>query len=308
LGRRKKGFPLHGWLIIDKPVGITSAGVVNTARSVLKAAKVGHGGTLDPMATGVLPLAFGEATKAISYVFDGVKEYRFTVRWGESRDTDDAEGMVTETSEYRPKEEDVLSVLPRFIGKIDQVPPAYSAVKIKGRRAYDLARKKQKFKLKARLVQISEFELLEILDRDHASFRVVSGKGVYMRALARDLALALGTRGHIAQLRRLRVGSFGEKDSISLDKLVELGHTARADKLIRPVETALDDIPALALIEEEARRLRCGQPLSVLKLAERVPLNFLSQGDFVVAMAGGKPVALACVEDGVIRPVRVLNL
>jgi len=274
----------------------------------LKAAKVGHGGTLDPMATGVLPLAFGEATKAISYVFDGVKEYRFTVRWGESRDTDDAEGMVTETSEYRPKEEDILSVLPRFIGKIDQVPPAYSAVKIKGRRAYDLARKKQKFKLKARLVQISEFELLEILDRDHASFRVVSGKGVYMRALARDLARALGTRGHIAQLRRLRVGSFGEKDSISLDKLVELGHTAPADKLIRPVEAALDDIPALALIEEEARRLRCGQPLSVLKLAERVPLNFLSQGDFVVAMAGGKPVALACVEDGVIRPVRVLNL
>mgnify|MGYP001004565035 FL=1 len=148
MGRRKKGVPLHGWLIIDKPVGITSTGVVNTARSVLKAAKVGHGGTLDPMATGVLPLAFGEATKAIAYVFDGVKEYRFTVRWGESRDTDDAEGMVTETSEFRPKEEDVLSVLPRFIGEIDQVPPAYSAVKIKGRRAYDLARKNQKFKLK----------------------------------------------------------------------------------------------------------------------------------------------------------------
>ena len=157
-------------------------------------------------------------------------------------------------------------------------------------------------------MQISEFELLEILDRDHASFRVVSGKGVYMRALARDLALALGTRGHIAQLRRLRVGPFGEIGSISLDKLVELGHTAPADKLIRPVETALDDIPALTLIEEEARRLRCGQPLSVLKLAERVPLNFLSQGSVVVAMAGGKPEALACLDDEVIRPVRVLNL
>ena len=164
MGRRKKGFSLHGWLIIDKPVGITSAGVVNTVRSALKAAKVGHGGTLDPMATGVLPLAFGEATKAIAYAFDGVKEYRFTVRWGESRDTDDAEGIVIETSEYRPKEEDILSVLLRFIGKIDEVPPAYSAVKFIGRRAYELTRKNQKFKLKARLVQISEFDLLEILD------------------------------------------------------------------------------------------------------------------------------------------------
>ena len=308
MGNSNKGSPINGWLIIDKPAGMTSTRIVNTVRNLFSAAKVGHGGTLDPMATGVLPLAFGEATKTLKYIFDGAKEYRFTVRWGESRNTDDAEGTVTDRSDKRPNESEILSILGRFIGEVNQIPPRYSALKVGGRRAYDLARDNQEFELKARKIQIYDFALIEILDADHANFRVVSGKGVYMRALARDVALALGTRGHIAKLRRIRVGPFFEKDAISLDNLLELGHTAPAKKILWPVEAALDDIPALALNEQEARKLKCGQAISAVKLAEHPVVNGLKQGDILVAMTGGKPVALASFESGLIRPFRVLNL
>ena len=308
MGHRRRGKPVHGWLVINKPVGITSARVVNKVQNILNAAKVGHSGTLDPMATGVLPLAFGEATKTVAYVMNGLKEYQFTVCWGESRDTDDADGIVTATSKKRPTENEISAVLGQFIGEIEQVPPTYSAIKVKGRRAYDLARSNQRVQLDARTISIKKFEILEIPDQDHAVFRAISGKGAYMRALGRDIALALHTRGYISQLRRTRLGPFGEEDAISLDKLVELGHTAPAKDLIRPVEIALDDIPALILTEDEARRLKCGQPVSAVKVARRTSLNDLAQGDTIYAMAGGKPVALARFEGGEIRPFRVLNL
>ena len=308
MGYKKKGLPIDGWLNIDKPEGITSTAVTNRVKKLLNASKVGHGGTLDPMATGVLPLAFGEATKILTYVVDRLKEYSFIVRWGESRTTDDAEGAVIGKSKRRPGQKEILSILDKFIGKINQVPPVYSAVKIGGRRAYDLARKNQNVILKPRTIEIYEFELIRLIDADHAAFRVISGKGAYMRALARDIALALGTMGHISQLRRIRVGPFVEKDAISLDKVVELGHTAPANKILWPVGAALDDIPALVLVEEDARKLKSGQPVSALKLANDPPLEDLDQGEVVVAMTGGKPVALARLEGNFIRPFRVFNL
>lgn len=308
MGYKKSGLPINGWLIIDKPGGVTSTAVTNRVKKLLNASKVGHGGTLDPMATGVLPLAFGEATKTLTYVVDGSKEYRFIVRWGENRTTDDAEGAVIGTSKRRPSQKEILSILDRFIGDIKQVPPVYSAVKIGGRRAYELARKNEDVILKTRKIQIYKFELVKIIDSDHADFRVISGKGAYMRALARDMALALGTKGYISQLRRIRVGPFVEKDAISLDKVAELGHTAPANKILRPVGAALDDIPAIVLTEEDARKLKCGQPVSALKLAKGPPLDDLEQGEVIVAMTGEKPVALACLEGNFIRPFRVLNL
>ncbi|MEK9676834.1 MAG: tRNA pseudouridine(55) synthase TruB [Rhodospirillaceae bacterium] len=308
MGCRRKGNPVHGWLIVDKPAGMTSSHVVNRVRRMLNAAKVGHSGTLDPMATGLLPLAFGEATKTVSYVMDGRKSYEFEVRWGEARDTDDAEGEVIETSEVRPARDEITAVLDQFTGEIEQVPPAYSAIKVDGQRAYALARADQEVDLAPRTILIEEIELAEMSDADHAVFRVVSGKGAYMRGLARDIAKALGTVGHVSRLRRTGLGPFSEDDAISLDKIEELGHIAPAEDILRPVETALDDIPALALTEDEARRLKCGQAVSALTLAKRTPLTDIDQGDTVFAMAEGKPVALARLEGGEIRPFRVLNL
>jgi len=308
VGRRRKGNPVHGWLVIDKPAGMTSSHVVNKARNMLNARKAGHGGTLDPMATGILPLAFGEATKTVSYIMDGTKEYLFTARWGESRDTDDAEGEVTGTSNVRPDEQAIKNVLPQFTGDIEQVPPTYSAIKVDGRRAYDMARADEEVDLQPRTILIESIELAGIPDKDRAEFRVVSGKGAYMRGLARDIAVALGTLGHVSALRRTRLGPFAEDDAISLDKLQELGHTTPADDILRPVETALDDIPALAMTEDEARRLKCGQSVSALKVAKRIPLTDIQQGETVFAMTEGKPIALARFEGGEIRPFRVLNL
>ena len=308
MARKRRGDPVHGWLVLDKPAGITSAKVVNKARKILNAAKAGHSGTLDPMATGILPLAFGEATKTVSYMMDGIKEYRFTAKWGEARDTDDAEGAVIETSDYRPTQEDIQNALIEFTGEILQVPPDYSAIKIDGERAYKLARQDRPVEISPRQILVENFTLIDMPDSDHAIFEVRSGKGAYMRGLARDLARRLGTVGHISALRRTRLGPFGEKDAISLDKLEELGHSAAAVEILQPVETALDDIPALALTEDEARRLRCGQSVSALKVAKRTPLNNIDQGDIVCAMAEGKLVALAKFEGGEIRPFRVLNL
>ena len=306
--RNKRGKSIHGWLVIDKPKGITSFSVVYKVRRALKAKKVGHGGTLDPMATGILPLAFGEATKTIPYIFDGLKEYTFTIRWGQGRDTDDADGAVTAVSIKRPGKDQITSILPSFTGNIKQVPPTYSAVKVDGRRAYDLARCNQVTKLKEKSIFIKELELVEILDEDNARFRVVSGKGAYVRGLARDIAIALGTRGHLVELRRTRLGPFDENSSISLDKLAKLGHTSAVEALMKPVEVALDDIPAVTLTEEEARRLRCGQIVSVLEAIPQTSLRGLTAGSVVVAMAGGTPVGLARFESGGIRPFRILNM
>ena len=307
MGRKRRGTPIHGWLVIDKPKGLTSNAVVGRVKRITNAAKVGHGGTLDPLATGLLPLALGEATKTVSYVMDGAKEYRFTIRLGEARTTDDAEGTVTETSVIRPAEAQILAVLDDFIGDIEQVPPAFSAIKIKGERAYKLARADRPPEMKPRTIRIQALKLRDMPDADHASFHVVSGKGAYMRALARDMALALGTFGHISDLRRVAVGPFKEKDAISLDKLESLGHSAPLSEHLLPVETVLDDIPALALTETEARRLRRGQAVPVLPVANRSPFKNIGQGDVVCAMAEGRLVALAKIKGGEIRPFRVMN-
>ena len=307
MGRKRRGTPIHGWLVIDKPKGLTSNAVVGRVKRITNAAKVGHGGTLDPLATGLLPLALGEATKTVSYVMDGAKEYRFTIRWGEARTTEDAEGTVTETSVIRPAEAQILAVLDDFIGDIEQVPPAFSAIKIKGERAYKLARADRPPEMKPRTIRIQALKLRDMPDADHASFHVVSGKGAYMRALARDMALALGTFGHISDLRRVAVGPFKEKDAISLDKLESLGHSAPLSEHLLPVETVLDDIPALALTETEARRLRRGQAVPVLPVANRSPFKNIGQGDVVCAMAEGRLVALAKIKGGEIRPFRVMN-
>ena len=308
MARRKKGNPVHGWLILDKPSGISSAQAVSAVRRVFAAQKAGHSGTLDPLATGILPIALGEATKTVPYVMDTDKAYDFVVRWGESRTTDDKEGDVLATSDVRPDVADIEVALEAFVGDIQQTPPQYSAIKLAGERAYDIARSGEEVALQPRVVTIHQFELVEMIDRDHARFHVESGKGAYMRALARDLALAVGSVGHIADLRRLRVGPFTEDDAISLDSLTALVDNPAAFEHLRPVETALDDIPALALMGPEASTLRNGQGVPVFRAADRSRFGDLREGDTVYATEAGVPVAIARIEEGLIRPVRVLNL
>jgi tRNA pseudouridine55 synthase len=308
MGRRRRGRPVHGWIVLDKPEGMTSTAAVAAVKRRLDAAKAGHGGTLDPFATGILPIALGEATKTVSYVMDGVKRYRFTVRWGIATDTEDRDGTVTERSDARPDRAAVEALLPRYTGEIEQVPPAYSEIRLGGRRAYDMAREGQAPEMEPRLVEIHELRLLDMPDADHAEFEAVCGKGTYIRALARDIALALGTTGHLVALRRTRVGPFDEKNAISLDELGENMHVAAACDYLLPVETALDDIPALALTDAEAGRLRNGQAVSLLRKADLDRIASLEDGGTVLAMADGLAVALARYEAGEIRPVRVLNL
>ncbi|QQP89397.1 tRNA pseudouridine(55) synthase TruB [Skermanella sp. TT6] len=313
MARKRKGVPVHGWLVIDKPAGMTSTQVMSRVRRLLNAEKAGHGGTLDPIATGVLPVAFGEATKTVAYAMDGAKTYRFRLRWGEQTTTDDLEGSVIATSPNRPTEDEIEAALEAFQGEISQVPPQFSAIKVDGERAYDLAREGETVELAPRIVRIDGFHLIGLPDTDHADFEVECGKGTYMRSLARDLALALGTVGHITRLRRLNVGSFTLEDAISLDDLAAMEHGAAVERLLLPIETALDDIPAFALTEAEAHRLRLGQTVALLRRQDRERLEGLDydpsgDGAVVLAVSGGKPVALARVEGAEIRPVRVLNL
>ena len=313
MARKRKGVPIHGWLVIDKPPGMTSTQVMARVRRLLNAEKAGHGGTLDPIATGVLPIAFGEATKTVAYAMDGTKTYRFRLRWGEQTTTDDLEGSVIATSDTaRPR---TRSRWRWKLSRVDisQVPPQFSAIKVDGERAYDLARAGETVELASRIVRIDGFHLIGLPDADHADFEVECGKGTYMRSLARDLALALGTVGHITRLRRLNVGSFTLEKAISLDDLAALEQGAAVERLLLPIETALDDIPAFALTEAEAHRLRLGQTVALLRRQDRERLESLDydpsgDGAVVLAVSGGKPVALAKVEGGEIRPVRVLNL
>ncbi len=305
---RRKGQKVDGWVIVDKPSGPTSTQVVGKVRRLFDANKAGHGGTLDPLATGILPIALGEATKTVPYVMDGRKTYRFTIRWGEARNTDDAEGEVSDTSDVRPTEAQINQVLPRFVGLITQVPPAFSAIKVQGERAYDLAREGETVELAPRQIRVDAFRLASIDGPDHASFDVESGKGAYMRALARDLAQALGTCGHLSALRRLRVGPFDENTAISLDSLVELGNSPAAFRHLLPVETALDDIPALALTGDEANRLRSGQAVPLFRKSDLDRLADLEDGDIVLAKTAGTAVAIARFEQGMLAPVRVLHL
>ena len=309
MGRRRSGLPIHGWVNLDKPEGVTSTQAVAIVQRVFQAQKAGHGGTLDPLASGILPIALGEATKTVPYVMDASKTYRITVRWGEERSTDDREGAVTSTAPHRPDRAAIEAALPRFIGCIEQIPPAFSAIKVAGKRAYDLARSGEVVDLKPRPVQIEAIVLEALPDADHAVLRITSGKGVYMRSLARDLARALGTVGHVSDLRRLSCGPFREETAISLDKLQALGHSPPLADHLLPVLTGLDDIPALALTEEESRALASGQALSVARLGPRLP-SFASDAPEPVlrAMDGNRLVAVARVDGGAVRPVRVLNL
>ena len=306
--RKPKGRPLDGWLIVDKPSGIGSTDVVNKLKRAFNAQKVGHGGTLDPLATGVLPIAFGAATKMVPYVMDGTKTYRFTLRFGEARDTDDAEGQVIETSDVRPTDEQIRAALPAFIGDIMQVPPIFSAIKINGARAYDLARDGQIPEMAPRPARVDKFELESRPDADTAVFTVQSGKGVYMRSLARDIARAAGAVGHIAVLRRMRVGPFLEENAIPLDKLVGMEDTPPpSPDLLLPVTTALADIPALAVTEAEAARLSHGQTLSVVDFMGRIPGDASPDGGLVRAMAGERLKGLVRLDSGRVRSERWLS-
>jgi tRNA pseudouridine55 synthase len=308
MARKRRGQPIHGWLVLDKPLGMSSSQAVGAVRRLMDAAKAGHGGTLDPLATGVLPIALGEATKTVAWAMAGRKTYRFTVRWGEARDTDDTEGKVTATSAMRPSRAAIEAALPGFVGTMSQRPPAYSALKVAGERAYDLAREGAAVTLAPRLVDIHGLRLLAVDDDDHAEFEAVVGKGTYIRALARDLGTSLGSLAHIGALRRLTVGRFREEDAISLENLAALGHSAPASGHLLPIETALDDIPALALSEEEAHRLRCGQSVTPLRPDDRARIEQLGDGTTVRATTGGKLVAVAEIAAGALKPVRVLNL
>jgi tRNA pseudouridine55 synthase len=308
MARRRKGTLVNGWIIIDKPSGKTSAQVVNFVRRLFNAQKAGHAGTLDPLATGVLPIAFGEATKTIPYVMDSIKDYQFDISWGEERDTDDSEGRVTAQSDLRPSEELIKKVLPSFIGHIDQVPPDYSAIKINGQRAYNLARNQQIVTLSPRKIFVKSFLLKKFINEDRATFTVTSGKGTYMRALARDLAISLGTVGHISALRRLKVGCFKEKNAISLDSLEVLAHSPQTFEHILPVEVALDGIPAISLSGDQATRMKNGQSISINEGMEWRCSVSLEEGDLLYAMSSGKPVAISRIREGFVSPIRVLNL
>lgn len=300
MARRRKGNWVDGWVVVDKPAGMGSTQVVSKVRWLFQAQKAGHGGTLDPLATGLLPIALGEATKTVPYVMDGRKSYTFAIVWGEERTTDDAEGEVCATSDYRPTAEEIEQALPAFRGTIQQVPPQYSALKVDGERAYDLARSGETVALAARPIDIYAFELLSC-GEDHACFRVDSGKGAYMRSLARDLARAVGTVGYIRDLRRVRCGAFAIEHAISLDKLSELGHSAEQAQALWPVATALDDIPALALTAAEACKVAHGHSIP-LSAGHCWP-----EGQVLRLMDNDRVAALAHLQDGVLRLARVLN-
>lgn len=305
--KRRDKRDVHGWIVLDKPVGMTSTHAVAVIKRLFSARRAGHAGTLDPLASGALPVALGEATKTVPFVMDGRKRYRFTVRWGEERDTDDAEGRVVATSDERPTAEAIRALLPRFTGQIEQEPPKYSALKIQGERAYDLAREGEAVELKPRPVEIHEFHMVDQPDSNHAIFEAECGKGTYVRALARDMGRALGCLGHVSALRRAQVGPFVEADMIPLEELESLCHRAAsgegslADALL-PVETALDDIPALAVSRADAARIHRGQ--AVLLRGRDAP-DF--SGTVYVTVAG-RLLALAEVEHGEIVPKRVFNL
>ena len=307
--KKPKGKPLDGWLIVDKPSGIGSTDVVNKVKRAFDAQKAGHGGTLDPLATGLLPVAFGAATKTVPYVMDGTKTYHFTLKFGEARDTDDADGVVVATSDVRPTDAQIEAALPTFRGDIMQVPPAYSAIKIGGERAYDLAREGQLVEIAPRPARIDRFDLIARPDPDTATFHVESGKGVYMRSLARDIAKAVGSVGHITALRRLRVGPFLESHAIPLDRLIGTGDTPPpSPDLLLPVTTALADIPALAVTEEEAMRLTQGQAVSLVDLMGRIPDAADPDGGLIRAMAGERLLGLCRLAEGWMQPERLIQL
>ena len=303
MGRHKKGEEINGWLVIDKPRDMGSTDVVNFTRRFFNAKKNGHCGTLDPFATGVLPIAFGEATKLIPYVTEARKEYEFVVKWGEATSTADTEGEVVAFSDKVPTREEILAVLPQFFGEIEQVPPVYSAIKINGKRAYDLARKGVEVVMPSRKIKIYDLALIEELPEKQARFRVECSKGTYIRTLGQDIALKLGTVGHLKELRRTKCGNFGLDDAITLEKLKNMVHSSTPNEVLLPIETYLRDIAVIAVSEADAAKLKLGQGLSpkVYGLDGSVEYE-------AVATHDGKMVAVVRIDNRKIAPVRVFNL
>lgn len=295
---RRKGRDISGWLVIDKPAGVTSTAVVNKVRWALGAKKAGHAGTLDPAATGVLAVALGEATKTVPFVTDALKAYRFTVRWGQATTTDDAEGAVTETADARPDRAAILAALPAFIGEIEQVPPQFSAVKVDGERAYDLARDGERLDLAARPLWVESLTLLGQPDADHAEFELVCGKGGYVRSIARDLGRALGCFGHVTALRRVWSGPFDAAEGVGLDTLDRLAQTPELDALLKPLEIGLADLPEVRATAAGAARLRNGNPGEVIAADAEF-------GEEAWASFEGRAVAVGTYMGGMLHPSRV---
>jgi tRNA pseudouridine55 synthase len=315
MGRKRKGEAISGWIVLDKPLDLGSTQAVGRVRRAFSAQKAGHAGTLDPLATGILPIALGEATKTVSFLVDADKTYRFTVEWGVETASFDREGAVTATSDVRPTREAAAEALKAFVGEIDQVPPAFSAIKVDGERAYDLAREGVELDLAARKVTIHSAEVVGAPDADHIEIEIRCGKGTYVRALARDLAASLGAHAHVSALRRTRVGPFGEDRAIALELLQELCDRSAGLEVLLPVETALDDIPALAVTTEDAFRLSQGRPIVLLPRQVETLKALLSSPDgagyasrTVLATQGGQAVSICEMRAGQLRPIRVFNL
>ena len=302
MARRKKGNPVHGWLVLDKPFEMTSTRAVGILKRLYFAQKVGHAGTLDPLATGILPIAFGEATKTVPFAMEGEKVYRFTVRWGAETNTDDAEGEVIATGEGRPTVEKIEAVLAQFTGEIMQVPPRFSAIKVDGERAYALARDGEDVELDARPVVIDELRIVDVPDDDSVVLEARCGKGTYVRAIARDLGRVLGCRGHVIALRRTRVGPFSEEDAVLLDEIEDAAEAGEdLTTFLEPVETALDDILELNVSAPDAADLAQGR--SILIRGRDAPVL----AGVAYAMFKGRIVALGEIEKGALHPTRVFN-
>ncbi|MBL8544426.1 MAG: tRNA pseudouridine(55) synthase TruB [Hyphomonadaceae bacterium] len=316
MSRRKKGEDVSGWVVLDKPEDMTSTHAVSAVRRIFNAQKAGHAGTLDPLASGILPIALGEATKTVPWLMEAEKTYLFTIKWGVSTDSQDREGRTVATSDVRPSADAIRAALPGFLGEIEQIPPQFSAVKVDGERAYDIARAGETVELQPRLVIVYEAELVSTEGEDLATFRVRSGKGFYIRALVRDLAAKLGAEGHVWRLRRVAVGPFTEAESVTLDALEDLRHKGAASERLKPVETALADIPALAINGEDAFKLKQGRPIVLLPhVMEALKPKFRSRtiagqdcSRAAVALFQGKAVALGDVRAGRFSPTRVFHI
>ena len=305
---KKPRFKIDGWLNLDKPCGIGSTPALAKVKRAWHPEKAGHGGTLDPLAQGVLPIALGEATKTVAYAMDADKEYDFTITWGESRDTQDAEGAVIACSDVRPSAQQIAAALPAFIGHISQIPPQYSAIKIDGQRAYDLARAGEVVEIAPREVDIYDLQLIETAE-DRARLHMVCGKGTYVRAIARDLSAALGACGYISRLVRTRVGPFKLEDAISLDLFHEDAVQPTPNAVLLPVQSVLDDILALVIDDAEAARLRRGMGLNFMSRANahRLP-DGANMAPFLAVNQDGVAVAMVKLSGGEVKPERVFNL
>jgi tRNA pseudouridine55 synthase len=309
VARKRKGDAVSGWVCLDKPYDLTSTHAVSRVRRAFNAQKAGHAGTLDPLATGILPIALGEATKTVPFLMDADKAYRFTIAWGVTTATYDREGETIAQSDVRPTVAEVEAALPAFVGEISQVPPAYSAIKVDGERAYDLARAGETVELAARIVTVHSARVAEVPDADHITLEIECGKGTYVRAIARDLAAMLGACGHVSALRRTRVGGFTEQSAVTLELLEDLGYEARQSEVLLPVETALDDIPELAVTTEDAFRLKQGRSIVLVpRQVESVRARLKPGSRTVSAMAGGVVVALCEMRAGRLEPSRVFHL